>query len=382
MAHFYSAPNGYKINLNGKDSSPDTPIDLFVALSIVNSGDEIILEDTEWIFDRTIEINVPDNVVIRGNKPDKMPVLNFINMPYQEYDRDQTNNGINIHSNHFTLANIKIKNAPFRGIQNNGSYNKFNNIEISYCADCGMCMKGSYNIISNCYSHHNCDYKFFKRGEHKAGFNSDGFADKLYEGPGNVWINCISEFNADDGFDCFQRQTDEMHPSKFIFCTALNNGLEYLDLSQNERLLNDSEWNIKYDLHKWPCNGKGNGFKLGGKRDETPTNIHHVICQNCVSIHNCKDGFTENHNDGSVKLENCISVLNNENFRFYNSELTLYANNLHSYPPNINHIKCGHIEQFENINMLLKYGSANKTFDIPGRYKKEIEYDFESYLEK
>lgn len=313
----------------------------------------IKLEKGEYYFDDTIEIRIPPGSVITANNHLINDVIfNFINMPYVSYDRNNNNNGINVYSDNITIENITIKNSPFRGIENYGNENTFNNIEIYHCIDTGLSIRGGNNVIINCYSHHNCDYKFFKNGEHKAGFNSDGFSDKMHNSNGNIWINCCSEYNGDDGFDCFQRNSLEKSPTQFLYCTSMFNGLDYMDLSGYERLLQDNEWNNKYDIKHWPCNGNGNGFKFGGIRKESEINIHNVVCKYCNSSHNKKSGYTDNHNSGNIELSHCIAVNNIENnYKFYFENHNINISNSNSIPIKMNRIKNGKIK-LENNNIL------------------------------
>lgn len=347
----------YFCSNNGVNISSDinNPGNFIETLSCIFPGDIIYLLPGEYFFDKTINIKCNGNqfkhICIKGflnNEPfneHEYVIFNFKNLPYicNDYDRDKTQyycdngNGVNVYGNYIEFINITIKFSAFRGLENFGNYNIFDNITTSYNCDSGHVQSGCNNIIKNCYSHHNFDYRFIKNGEIMYGFNSDGFSDKLHTGNSNTYINCISSFNGDDGFDFFQRENTENDPSIIKNSVASNNGGEYIDMSMNERLLNDKDYYNKYDLTKYPNYGNGNGFKLGGIHKTSPKgyiNYHYANLYNCISIYNYKHGINGNHTSGIIKLYNCISSLNKEvNYIFMTRDNAIViCNNCYSYP--------------------------------------------------
>lgn len=303
--------------------------DFLYALKELKDGDTILLSDGEYIFDKTIEVCQSEITITAKN----CAVLNFKNVPYVcEGEYDNTNidwyrrngNGLNIYGSKCRVSNIHICFAAFRGLENYGSFSTFENIETSYCCDCGHSQVGCDNIVKVCVSHHNFDYRLIRRGQPMHGFNSDGFADKMHCGNGNKYICCESYYNGDDGFDFFQRETEEDSPTKIIGCVARNNG-GIIDLSKNERLKEDMEYNRKDML--WVSDGGGNGFKFGGvhhttrQKEPSYVNRHHVMIQDSLAYDNVRDGFTQNGTQGEVRLGGCSSKGNgNLDYAFLNME--------------------------------------------------------------
>ncbi len=355
----------YFCSNNGHNVSEDlnSPGDFIETLSILSPGDIVYLYPGEYFFNKTININC-DNIKITNyiksvtyNK--NLVIFNFKDIPYicSDYDRNLTSyysnngNGLNIKCNYCKISNIIIKCAAFRGLENFGNHNIFENIETSYNCDSGHVQSGENNLIINCYSHHNFDYRFIKDGEIKFGFNSDGFSDKLHNGNGNTYLNCLSEFNGDDGYDFFQRENTVKSPTIIKNSIALYNGGEFINMTNNERLINDNEYINKYDISNYPNYGNGNGFKLGGIHKTSPKgyiNYHNANLYNCKSLFNYKHGFTGNHTSGVINLYDCIASMNNEiNFIFLDKDnciINLY--NCISYPDYNNMI---HKNSYTNI---------------------------------
>jgi hypothetical protein len=74
-------------------------------------------------------------------------------------------------------------------------------------SEAGDAMRAAYNTVINCDSYENYD-------EANAGENADGFAAKLYIGPGNVFRGCRAWNNADDGWDLFAGALDVWWPRR------------------------------------------------------------------------------------------------------------------------------------------------------------------------
>ena len=326
-------------------------------LNNIKEYDEIILQGTnEYFFNKTININ-QSNIKINGNNI----IFNFKYIPYicNNYDNklteyyQQNGNGINIYGNNIIIENISIKFAAFRGLENFGDNNKFINIETSYNCDTGHSQKGNNNIIENCSSHHNFDYRLIKNNQMSFGFNSDGFSDKLHDGDGNTYINCISYDNGDDGYDFFQRETPKNKPTIMKNCKVIDNGKELIDQSFNQRLLedNDNPYKKQYNVNAWPNYGIANGFKLGGVTKsllKEYKNYHYIKLYNCESINNKLYGYGANHNNAHIYLENCIGLNNMINFNFKsNCQLSLI--NCKSDPIDKN-IILNNVQIINNIN--------------------------------
>ena len=65
---------------------------------------------------------------------------------------------------------------------------------------------------------------------------------------------------------------------------------------------------ITITLEKYPCQGNGNGFKMGGAYTDHKVLIHH-----CLAVGNYANGFDQNNNDGTMWVYNCSAYQNNLN---------------------------------------------------------------------
>ena len=145
---------------------------------------------------------------------------------------------------------------------------------------------GRYNIIVNCDAFDNHD-------PWTNGGNADGFAIKLYPGPGNEFHGCRAWHNSDDGWDLYYT----VFPIVVDNCWVLNNGLD---------------------------KGNANGFKMGGcKQGGTSTGAH--VFKNCIAAFHAKKGFDQNHHREGSYLINDLSFGNGINYG-YNMEKPDYGN--------------------------------------------------------
>ena len=142
---------------------------------------------------------------------------------------------------------------------------------------------GRYNQIINCDSYYNYDVQ-------SHGGNADGFANKLYPGPGNEWHGDRCWGNSDDGWDLYYAA----YPCMIENCWAIWNG--YLE---------DGSIGVN-----------GNGFKQGGNKQGGGSYGAHIF-MNCVAAYNLYHGFDQNnHNEGNWII-NCTAFGNKQvNFRF------------------------------------------------------------------
>ncbi|MCD7971774.1 MAG: T9SS type A sorting domain-containing protein [Candidatus Azobacteroides sp.] len=211
-----------------------------------------------------------------------------------------------------------------RGIEHSigANYWHYRGLEICYCGDNGMKMEGSFCVIESCVFHHNRDsglqigFGKGNKGENTrnpdfiygrynivincdshdnydlkpgatsgGGGDADGFAVKLFPGPGTEFHGCRSWMNSDDGWDFYYTT----FPIVVHNCWSMKNG---------------------YD------DGNGNGFKMGGYNDgDTPSYGAHIF-MNCVSTDNLKKGFDQNNHGEGCYMLNCIAARNNSNYQF------------------------------------------------------------------
>ncbi|MBQ9296365.1 MAG: glycosyltransferase [Paludibacteraceae bacterium] len=319
-ATYFASPEG-----NGDGSSYLTPTTFSDGVSKLSQpGDTLYLLEGTYYFTDKFSINKQGskskNIVISGYPGEKV-TLDFHKVAYGT-------RGITVHANslYVHIKDLAIAWSGKNNLYNEGSFCLFENLDIYGSADTGCQMKkGGNNIIKNVDSHDNFDYETMKVTTANFGGNADGFADKQFTGAGNHYIGCRAWGNSDDGWDFFQR----VSTSNTIIenCICYQNGPAYYDMSKNPRATGvDKAWfdskagtqmidrygnTITISLEKYPCQGNGNGFKMGGEGTNHKILIHH-----CLAVANNARGFDQNNNGGTMWVYNNSAYTNNVNFGF------------------------------------------------------------------
>ena len=268
-----------------------------------------------YLLEDTLLLNT-NNIIIKGDECNR-PILDFSRMQYGK-------NGVVIECNNIQFKNIIIRYAGNKGLLAKTHNSVFENIDTYGNCDCGFQLKYSSGVkVIGCCSYDNFGYKLLKDGRPNYGFNSDGFCDKQYSGPGNIWVNCKSWNNSDDGFDFYERITPKESPTIIENCVAFSNGYNEKDMSKNPRIETDKIFfeNCGYNIKKYPAYGCGNGFKLGGNFTK-----HNIIISGCVAFNNKRNGIGQNENLGEMIVNKCVASGNglyNYSFRTYNGKLIL-----------------------------------------------------------
>ena len=293
-------------------------------LSNLTAGDTLFLRGGTYEFSDKVSINKQGTsahpVVIAGYPGEKV-ILDFHKVAYGT-------RGITVHANslYLHIRDLAIAWSGKNNLYCEGSYCLFENLDIYGSADTGCQMKkGGNNVIKNVDSHDNFDYKTMSGTTANFGGNADGFADKQFTGAGNHYIGCRAWNNSDDGWDFFQR----VSTSNTIIenCICYQNGCPFYDMSQNPRALGvDKAWfdskvgtqmtdrygnTITITLNRYPCQGNGNGFKMGGQFTDHKILIHH-----CLAVGNYARGFDQNNNGGTMWVYNCSAYDNDVNYGF------------------------------------------------------------------
>lgn len=333
LSHFattyYASPNG-----KGDGLSYASPASWSTALAATAGGDTLYLLGGEYRFEGKQTIGTGKNGFSQqkrtfiGAFPGETPILDFSAEPYGSEVTGSNNVGISVSANtqYIHIKGLTIRYAGKNGLINYGSYNLIESLDVYGCGDTGIQMKnGGNNIIRNCDSHDNFDYKTMSGTTANFGGNADGFADKQFTGNGNHYIGCRAWNNSDDGWDFFQRVSSSNTVIENCVCYA--NGAPYYDMTQNPRALTtDKAWfeskagttmtdrygnTITITLEKYPCQGNGNGFKMGGKYTDHKILIHHSL-----AVGNYARGFDQNNNGGTMWVYNNSAYLNNYNYGF------------------------------------------------------------------
>ncbi len=284
------------------DGTREKPLDIRSAISYCKPGQEIVL------LGEKIYITNGGLLIERGN--DGTPNARKVIRP-EEGKRvvlDFSSSGakvsaINLYGNYWDFKNIDITRTPddTKGLQVAGNYNRIIMVDTYLNGDTGIQISGRSsepfekwphdNLIYGCESFGNAD---------PAQNNADGFASKLTVGDNNVFRNCVSHHNVDDGWDLYAKvETGPIGATLLDNCITYANGTKLDGTGQ----------------------GDGNGFKMGGDG----INVPHIL-RNSISWGNGVNGITCNSNPG-LKLEHVTSFGNGK----YN--VTLYGKgNAEAYP--------------------------------------------------
>ncbi|NDW13573.1 T9SS C-terminal target domain-containing protein [Bacteroides sp. 214] len=227
---------------------------------------------------------------------------------------------VNHLGNYWHFKNLEMCNAKDNGMKLEGSYNIVENCRFYDNNDTGLQLGmykeftyeetksfpisgepqynpnysySSHNIILNCDSYYNYDAVGYG-GKGDDGGDADGFAAKLFPGPGNEFIGCRAWNNSDDNWDLYM----VYHPVLIKDCWSYKAG---------------------YDKNG-TARKNGNGFKLGGGGSAGGINFNqsvgaHVI-MNCVSFGSLHKGFDQNNAQEGMYLFNNLSFDNEYNYRF------------------------------------------------------------------
>ena len=291
----YLAPGG-----TGDGSSIDSPMgDAAEAIGMLQAGDIL------WVRGGTYHLSEQITVNNTGTKDvricvfaygDEKPVLDFSGQNHDDEDIAKASRGImhNIGANYWHYRGLEICNAADNGMKLEGSYCVVERCTFHDNGDTGLqqgfgkddagnntrnqeFLYGRYNIIVNCDSYNNID-------KWSSGGDADGFAIKLFPGPGNEFHGCRAWENSDDAWDMYYT----VFPVLIDNCWALKSGKE---------------------------KGNGNGFKVGGAKQGGESTGAHVLT-NCIAAFNEKKGFDQNHHTEGSYMINCTSFGNGVNYGF------------------------------------------------------------------
>jgi uncharacterized repeat protein (TIGR02543 family) len=300
----YVSPSGSASNSGSSISAPTT---LANALATVSAGGTIYMRGGTYNLTATVLIAESNSGTASATKKlfaygSEVPVISFAGMAVAT-----SNRGIILDGSYWHFRGLIIESAGDNGLLLSGDNNTIESCIFRRNADSGLQLSRyntSYTSISQWPSNNlilNCEAYDNKDPDNE---DADGFAAKLTSGNGNVFRNCVSHHNIDDGWDLYTKtDTGPIGAVTLEGCIAHDNGV-----------LTDGSTS---------GNGDKNGFKLGGE----DISVNHIV-RRCVAFDNGKHGFTYNRNLGTIEMTNNTSYSNTErNFNF-DGGTSVFKNNL------------------------------------------------------
>ncbi len=291
--NYYVSPNGNDTNA-GTLEAPKYSISTLV--NSVSAGDTIFVLPGIYNYNSIIRLsktgNAEKRICIFGTgytTSSERPVLNFSGQGPGDSNRAFL---LEAGANYWHIKGLIIKEAGDNGIKIESNWNIIEFCDFDACYDSGVQIglakdsganDGScaYNYILNCDSYNNCD-------SHKSGGNADGFACKLFCGPGNIFEGCRAWNNSDDGWDMYSNTFGVL----LLNCWTWHNG--------DKNTLRDNKY------------GNGNGFKMGGNSTYSRgTNIAFgCIAFDLYYVSGAGKCFDQNDNQDPQVMLNCTAFDN------------------------------------------------------------------------
>ena len=317
----YAATTGSDTN----DGSKESPyLTIHKAVDAAQPGETIWVRGGRYMLAERIKIpakaTTADARICLWGYPGEQVILDGSAMQPQSIQEFKMSRCIyvNHEANYWHFKNLEMCNARDNGMKIEGSYNIVENCKFYDNNDTGLQIgmykdftyeetkslpSGTpqynpgyqfckYNIVINCDSYYNFDEKSFTGTDD--GGDADGFACKLFPGPGTEFIGCRAWNNSDDNWDLYM----VYHPVRIDNCWT---------------------WKAGYDKNG-TARKNGNGFKLGGGGTSGGAafaqSVGAHVVTNCISFDNLHKGFDQNNAFEAMYLFNNIAWGNEYNYRF------------------------------------------------------------------
>ena len=331
-----ASANDIHVATTGNDDNAGTEeaplLTIHKAVELVQAGDRILIHEGTYYISERIKIPaLPTNPDLRCEMrawPEDAVgkvIIDGSNMHHTTESAFKMGRCIYVNhlANYWTFYGLTLQNAEDNGMKLEGSYNIIERCVFRWNNDTGLQIgmfkdfdieetksfpiSGQpqfnpgytycrYNKVINCDSYENYDYRTYNGYESDSdrGGDADGFACKLFPGPGTEFHGCRAWTNSDDNWDLYM----VYHPVVIDHCWAYNAG-HTKDGQEGKN---------------------GNGFKLGGGGSAGGAAFDqsvgaHVVT-NCVSFKNLHKGFDQNNAYEGMYIFNCVAWGNEYNYRF------------------------------------------------------------------
>ncbi|MBR5464624.1 MAG: right-handed parallel beta-helix repeat-containing protein [Alistipes sp.] len=317
---------------NGADSNPGTADAPFRtiqhAVNRAEAGDIIWVHGGRYVISESIRI--PEKATSERRRcylfaaGDGEVVIDGSAMHHTTKDEFRSARGIylNRNVNYWHIKGLRICHMEDNGMKVEGSYNIIehctfhDNNDTGLQIGMGMPIPGEKAVVGlpegepianpdyqfcrgnrviNCDSYNNADLRTWIAGEADDAGDADGFACKLYPGPGNEFYGCRAWNNSDDNWDLYM----VYHPVLIDHCWAARAG---------------------YTPDGQPIGKNGNGFKMGGGGSSGgamfPRSTGAHVIKNCIAFENRDKGFDQNYASEGMYLINNTAWGNRYNYRF------------------------------------------------------------------
>ena len=310
----------------GSESAP--LLTIHKAMEMVQAGDRILIHEGTYTISERIKIPALPTTADRRCEmrawPDEAVGKVIIDGSAMHHTTESTFKMgrciyVNHEANYWTFYGLVLQNAEDNGMKVEGSYNIIERCVFRWNNDTGLQIgmykdwkieetkslpiSGTpvfnpgyaycrYNKVINCDAYENYDSRTYNGTDD--GGDADGFACKLFPGPGTEFHGCRAWTNSDDNWDLYM----VYHPVVIDHCWA---------------------WHAGY-TRSGDAIGNGNGFKLGGGGSaggaafDQSTGAH--VVTNCVAFENLHKGFDQNNAYEGMYIINCTAWGNEFNYRF------------------------------------------------------------------
>lgn len=324
----FAATRTIFVSTTGNDSGPGTEaipyLNIQKAIDVAEAGDIIYVRGGTYRLSQRIKIDKPgreDACISLFGYPGERVIIDgsqIVTVNVNEFKQARC-----IYVNHFGdywhFKNLEMCNAKDNGMKLEGSFCIIENCKFYGNNDTGLQIGmykdfsieetrslpisgeptynpgytySKYNKVINCDAWNNYDSKSFSGSDD--GGDADGFAAKLFPGPGTEFHGCRAWNNSDDNWDLYM----VYHPIVINNCWAWNGGKDQNGIAR----------------------GNGNGFKLGGGGTSGGAAFAqsvgaHVVTNN-VSFNNTNKGFDQNNAYEAMYLFNNVAWGSAYNYRF------------------------------------------------------------------